>query len=91
MRLGRPHLEAVDRQHVLRAGGEGGNAVHLGAQRAVADLIGIADHIREGNPRAAAAVARRVRASIRHLELFPFSGRPTDDPSIRMFPIVRYP
>ena len=32
MRLGGPHREAVDRQHVLRTGRERDNAVHLGAQ-----------------------------------------------------------
>lgn len=58
---------------------------------AIADLIGIADYIREHNPRAAEAVEKRIRASIDQLETFPFGGRPTDDPSIRMFPIVRYP
>lgn len=61
------------------------------SRRAVADLIGIADYIRAQNPRAAEAVERRIRASIKQLEMFPFSGRPTDDPSIRMFPVVRYP
>ena len=58
---------------------------------AVADLIAIADYIRDRNPRAAEAVERRIRASIDQLEMFPLLGRPTDDPSIRMFPIVRYP
>lgn len=58
---------------------------------AVADLIGIADYIREHNPRAADGVEKRIRAAIRRLEMFPFSGRPTDDPYVRMFPIVRYP
>ena len=58
---------------------------------AIADLIAIADYIREHNPRAAEAVEKRIRASIDKLEMFPFSGRPTGDPSIRMFPIVRYP
>lgn len=61
------------------------------SKRAVADLIGIADHIRQHNPRAAEAVEKRIRAAIEQLEMFPFSGRPTDDPFIRMFPIVRYP
>jgi addiction module RelE/StbE family toxin len=58
---------------------------------AVADLIAIANYIRDRNPRAAAVVERRIRASIDQLETFPLLGRPTDDPSIRMFPIVRYP
>jgi len=61
------------------------------SRRAIADLVGIADYIRKHNPRAAEAVEKRIRASIRQLEMFPFSGRSTDDPTIRMFPIVRYP
>jgi len=61
------------------------------SRRAVADLVGIADYIREHNPRAALAVEKQIRASIGRLEMFPFSGRPTDDLSIRMFPITRYP
>jgi toxin ParE1/3/4 len=61
------------------------------SKSAVADLIAIADYIVEHNPRAAEEVEKRIRASIGQLETFPFSGRPTDDPDIRMFPIVRYP
>jgi toxin ParE1/3/4 len=57
----------------------------------VADLIAIADYIRDRNPRAAEEVEKRIRASIGQLEMFPFGGRQTDDPGIRMFPIVRYP
>src|SRR5271170_6634701 len=36
MRLGRPHRETVDRYHILRAGRERYDAVHLGAQCDVA-------------------------------------------------------
>jgi plasmid stabilization system protein ParE len=61
------------------------------SRRAVADLIGIADYIRAHNPQAAEAVEKRIRASIRRLETFPFGGRRTEDPTIRMFPIGRYP
>lgn len=61
------------------------------SQRAVADLIGIAGYIRDHNPRAAETVEKRIRASIAQLEMFPSIGRTTDDPSIRMFPIARYP
>jgi addiction module RelE/StbE family toxin len=61
------------------------------ARGAITDLVRIADYIREHNPRAAEAVEKRIRASIDQLERFPFIGRPTDDPTIRMFPIVRYP
>jgi addiction module RelE/StbE family toxin len=61
------------------------------SRRAVADLIGIADYIRAHNPQAAEAVEKRIRASIRRLETFPFGGCRTEDPTIRMFPIGRYP
>ena len=61
------------------------------SKSAVADLIAIADYIRDRNPRAADEVEKRIRASIGQLEVFPSIGRPTDDPSIRMFSIVRYP
>jgi len=36
MCLGGPHCEAIDRQHILRAGGERDDAVDLGAQRHIA-------------------------------------------------------
>jgi plasmid stabilization system protein ParE len=61
------------------------------SRRAILDLVGIADYIRERNPRAAATVEERIRASIEELAIFPFTGRATNDPSIRMFPIARYP
>jgi toxin ParE1/3/4 len=61
------------------------------SKSAVTDLIAIADYIRDRNPHATEEVEKRIRASIGQLEMFPFSGRPTGDPSIRMFPIVRYP
>ncbi len=61
------------------------------SRRAVADLVAIAEYIREHNPSAAAAVEKRIQDSIDQLEAFPFKGRPTDDPAVRMFPIVRYP
>jgi addiction module RelE/StbE family toxin len=61
------------------------------SRRALADIVRIADHVREHNPRAAAALEKRIRSSIEQLQMFPLIGRPTDDPDIRMFPIVRYP
>jgi len=61
------------------------------SRRAIADLVGIADYVREHNPPAAAALEKRIRASIEQLQMFPYSGRSTDDPNMRMFPIVRYP
>jgi toxin ParE1/3/4 len=61
------------------------------ARRAISDLIDIGDYIRERNPRAAEAVAARIRASIAQLGMFPFIGRPTDDGDLRVLPIGRYP
>ena len=52
------------------------------SREAIADLIGIADYIREHNPRAAEAVEKRIQASIDQLETFPLIGRPTDDPEV---------
>jgi len=43
------------------------------SKSAVADLIAIADYIRERNPRATEAVEKRIRASIGQLEMFPLS------------------
>ena len=59
--------------------------------RALADLVRIAEYVREHNPRAAATLEQRIRSSIEQLQTFPLIGRPTGDPGIRMFPIVRYP
>jgi toxin ParE1/3/4 len=61
------------------------------ARRAISDLIGIGDYIREHNPRAADAVADRIMTSIAQLAAFPFIGRPTDDGEMRVLPIGRYP
>jgi toxin ParE1/3/4 len=61
------------------------------SRRAVADLIGIADYIRERNHRAADPVSDRIRASIAQLGIFPFIGRMTDDANLRVLPIGRYP
>jgi plasmid stabilization system protein ParE len=56
--------------------------------RALADIVRIAEYVREHNPR---ALEKQIRSSIEQLQLFPLIGRPTDDPDMRMFPIVRCP
>jgi toxin ParE1/3/4 len=61
------------------------------SRRALVDIVRIADYVQEHNPRAAAALEKRIRSSIEQLQTFPLIGRPTDDPDMRMFPIVRYP
>jgi toxin ParE1/3/4 len=61
------------------------------SKRAIHDLISAADYMRDRNPRALLAIEQRNRSAIRQLELFPFIGRTTDDPEIRVLPIVHYP
>ena len=61
------------------------------SKRAIHDLISIADYMRDRNPQALLAIEQRIRSAIRQLELFPFIGRTTDDPDIRVLPIVHYP
>ena len=95
MRFGGTHCEAVDRQHVLRAGREGDDAVHLGAQHDVA--AGRADR----RPNFYSLLRARSRASIgaedRHerdgeCDFGPF--RATDPVALHRFdalrPVQRY-
>ena len=61
------------------------------SKRATRDLISIADYITARDPSAAEAVETRIRTATSRLGFFPFSGRETDDPSIRVLPVARYP
>ncbi len=61
------------------------------SRRSIDDLVAIGEFIAERSPGAAEQVVARLRSSIEMLELFPRFGRITDDPDIRMFPVVRYP
>jgi plasmid stabilization system protein ParE len=61
------------------------------SRRAVSDLVGIAEYIRERNSKAAAAVEKRILMSIEQLAIFPFIARAADESGIRTLPIVRYP
>jgi plasmid stabilization system protein ParE len=59
--------------------------------RARADIADIHDHIAQHNPRAATAVARKIRSTCRLLGRYPGIGRGTDIPGVRMLPVSRYP
>ena len=61
------------------------------SKRAIQDLLSIADYMRDRNPQASLAIEQRIRSAVRQLELFPFIGRTTDDPEIRVLPVVHYP
>ncbi len=61
------------------------------ADRAVRDLVEIGDYLSVQHPRIADVVERRLRESIALLCDFPGIGRRTEDPDIRMFPVIRYP
>jgi toxin ParE1/3/4 len=59
--------------------------------RALAQLSEILGHIAVVNPNAARAVQARIKTSIENLGSFPFVGRATDLPGVRVLSIVRYP
>jgi addiction module RelE/StbE family toxin len=59
--------------------------------RALGQLAEIFDYIAQHNPRAAHAVQLRIKLSIERLDDFPFAGRITDHPGVRVLTIVRYP
>lgn len=61
------------------------------SRRALADLEEIADYIRARSPKSALSVERRIRRDIDLLASFPRLGRPTDDPEVRVLPVVKYP
>jgi plasmid stabilization system protein ParE len=61
------------------------------AERAVRDLTEIGDYLCAQHPKIAETVERRLREAIALLSDFPGIGRRTEDPDIRMFPIIRYP
>lgn len=59
--------------------------------RARADLDEIRAYLRERNPRAAATVLSTIRRRVVWLAEFPFMAPETDEPGVRVLPIVRYP
>jgi toxin ParE1/3/4 len=59
--------------------------------RALEQLAEIFEYIAQDNPQAAHAVQARIRTSIERLDDFPFAGRITDRPGVRVLTVVRYP
>lgn len=59
--------------------------------RALADLLEIADYIRQFNPAAALKVRDDIRRAIAMLERFPHSGPRTNVPPVRKAVVRRYP
>lgn len=60
-------------------------------KRATDDLIAIADYVREKSPLGAISIEKNIRSSVARLATFPGSGHATDDPSIRILTVGRYP
>ena len=61
------------------------------SESSLSDIDGIFAYIHERNRTAAAAVVERIKAVATLLQDFPEAGHLTDEPSVRMFPTVRYP
>jgi plasmid stabilization system protein ParE len=60
-------------------------------RRAAAQLEAIFNYIARDNPAAAAAVAARIQERARRLAHFPYSGRPSGEPGIRVVVATPYP
>ncbi|MEH2490483.1 type II toxin-antitoxin system RelE/ParE family toxin [Bradyrhizobium sp. AZCC 2230] len=61
------------------------------SESSLSDIDDIFSYIHEHNRTAAAAVVERIKAVASLLQDFPEAGHLTDEPSVRMFPTVRYP
>lgn len=61
------------------------------SETALRELDEIFAYIYERNRSAAAAVVDRVDRVAALLEEFPFAGHTTDEPGVRIMPLVRYP
>ncbi len=60
-------------------------------ETALAEIEEIFAYIATHNVTAAAAVVDRVQRVIARLEDFPLTGHSTDEPGVRIVPVVRYP
>ncbi|MFN3350592.1 type II toxin-antitoxin system RelE/ParE family toxin [Pseudorhodoplanes sp.] len=60
-------------------------------ETAAGELEDILRYLSERNPRAATAVARRVKDVASLLAEYPLSGREVDESGVRMASLVRYP
>ena len=61
------------------------------SKRATEDLVAIAEYISVRSPSAAISVEDAIRSVAIQLSIFPFSGRETSDPDIRVLSTPRYP
>ena len=59
--------------------------------RSLRQLEDIHSYISERSPRAARAVIERIRRLCEKLGDMPGMGTPTDQPGVRVLPVVRYP
>ena len=59
--------------------------------RALADLAEIRDYLVERSPSGAERVRIHLVDTIERLADFPFLGRSTDEPEVRVMPLTRYP
>jgi toxin ParE1/3/4 len=60
-------------------------------ERALADLADIRDYLVERSPVGAERVRLHLVETIDRLADFPFLGRPTDEPGVRVLVLTRYP
>jgi plasmid stabilization system protein ParE len=61
------------------------------SQSALTEIQEIFSYIHERNHSAAVTVVERIEAVVDLLEEFPEAGHLTDEPNVRMFPVIRYP
>lgn len=59
--------------------------------RALADFAEIRDYLVERSPTGAERVRLHLIQTIERLADFPFLGRPTDEPGVRVLVLTRYP
>ena len=59
--------------------------------RAVGDLDEIRAYLVERSPGGAERVRRHIAETLERLGDFPFLGRQTDEPGVRVLPLTRYP
>ena len=61
------------------------------SRRSLRQIEEIHDYVSERNPRAVREVIVRISELCERLSEFPKIGTATDQPSVRMLPVVRYP
>ena len=59
--------------------------------KAVDDIAHIRDYLIERSPQGAERVRLHILAAINRLADYPFLGRPTDAPNVRVLTLTRYP